>query len=671
LEQAILAEDWEMVVLLLPKEAEPNLPAPLRLVKAHACLAMNRNDESLRLFVSTTSKEDLKKWDEWTTDLRNSHPDNPISGYLRGDALARLQRPSEAAEIFSASLKTSPNHALLLNARGVAYCGIRQFEKALEDITKATAIAPSFVDAHLSLGSLWIQWGNGPEGALEAFNKVLAMSPDCALAVNGKGCALSVTGHLKEGLADLKSANQACPWFSLPLANMLTLATREDQFLKPIAIGQSTLKPGMSIRASVEMIGASGSQEARANYVKAQQNESLAGLMAGVGEQLLLVDQRHPNYGWERFSVQATQGLRIGTDRSGYNPQILITGQHGDILIRDDMRETHGQKPHINISIGSRNIHTDSGGIEIKISDTTTVRVGEGKIVIEVNREKVKEYDCPEANIAEEVVIERKPNGTTTVTVGGILVGEVEEKEGTTTVKVGNKVIEIPCGPMDEEPGDGDEEGPSTFRDSVGPVTVIGGGSGAWAPIMLWEDPFDTNLRTASAFGEQGSGKSSRRRNRSGGVASAPFTLVDWPFNRIICLTLPSVEQGSRESGRPVIVIGGGAWPPIIIELADPKDNILTATAAEQQTKAQQYLAVAGRELMRKYQEEARFWNDYKNDLVAAYPEAARMTSVRGITGEGLLRGYTDQGNWLTTQFGLAYPMMKSGTTFTGKENKK
>ncbi len=207
LEEAILAENWEVVLRLLPAEAEPNLPAALRLVKGHACLATNRNNESLCLFLSATSKEDLQKWQTWSQNFAAKYPTSPIAHYFKGDSYARLEQWDQAISDFNTALKIDPNHPLVLNARGVTYCAKGAWDSALIDLTAATISGASFADVYASTGAMWIQRRLGPLGASMAFEKALELSPSFALAHNGKGCAEFALGRWTEANHSIAKAH--------------------------------------------------------------------------------------------------------------------------------------------------------------------------------------------------------------------------------------------------------------------------------------------------------------------------------------------------------------------------------------------------------------------------------------------------------------------------------
>jgi tetratricopeptide (TPR) repeat protein len=208
LEEAILAEKWEKVVRLLSDVNEPNLPASLRLIKGHACLATNRNNESLCLFLNSSSQADLLEWKEWTNSFTVKHLTSPIAYYFKGDSNARLRQWDQATANLNTACVIEPNHALVLNARAVFFAHRGMMERARADIEKTLKITQGrLADAWANLGYYWIQRQEGAEGAIRAFGKAIELSPNFALAFHGRGCANLVLGK-QEAKYDLAKATE-------------------------------------------------------------------------------------------------------------------------------------------------------------------------------------------------------------------------------------------------------------------------------------------------------------------------------------------------------------------------------------------------------------------------------------------------------------------------------
>lgn len=207
-EDAILAEDWKKAADLLGS-VDTETPSPvLRLIKGHACLALNRNNESLCLFLSVSSEDELKVWEKWTQDFAGINNKSAVAYYFRGDALGRLEQWDKALVLFNKTLELQPRHAMTLNARGVNYAAQQKFNEALLDFDAAIKANPFLADAYASRGSMYIQKKAGAEGALRWFNHALEKSPSFALARYGRGYMKVVLGKSEEGPKEIQEASR-------------------------------------------------------------------------------------------------------------------------------------------------------------------------------------------------------------------------------------------------------------------------------------------------------------------------------------------------------------------------------------------------------------------------------------------------------------------------------
>lgn len=234
LEKALLSEDWKKVADLLGS-VDTETPSPaLRLIKGHACLALNRNNESLCLFLSVSTDEERKEWEKWTHDFANKNQKSAIAYYFKGDALARLKQWDNALIAFNDALKLKQNHPLVLNARGVTYAAMGSLDNALIDFDHATVASEVFADAFCNLGAVAIQQKEGAKGAETDFTRALNKSADFAFALYGRGCVMLVLGKWEKANEDLRKA--------ILLANCLSgmLSSDIENILQKIEEKQKT-----------------------------------------------------------------------------------------------------------------------------------------------------------------------------------------------------------------------------------------------------------------------------------------------------------------------------------------------------------------------------------------------------------------------------------------------
>ena len=214
MEDAVLKGNWEEVYNSLDTDTVKANDPVARLLMGHVCLATNRNNESMLLFLSVKEENDLKLWSEWIDSLLSKYSRNPIALYLSADAKARAGKFEEAQEGFTQALQRKEDFALALNARGVIRTLTNDWDNAQVDFYLATKLDPSFADAYANLGILGILRETSLDldtGTLDAFNQALNINPEFALAYNGRGCIYFGSGRFEESAKDFEMAFQLSP----------------------------------------------------------------------------------------------------------------------------------------------------------------------------------------------------------------------------------------------------------------------------------------------------------------------------------------------------------------------------------------------------------------------------------------------------------------------------
>ncbi len=252
LQSAVLSEDWAKLTELLVSVDSRTRSAVLRLVKAHACLALNRNNESLCLFLSASSDDDCEQWREWTQLLARDHADSVVAQYLQGDASARARKWDDALTSFDAALQRDQRHPLVLNARGVARAVIGRWNGARHDLVAATRAKETFAEAHASLGTYIIQRKTDATKARECFERSLRCSPDYVLALNGRGSCNVLVQNWEAASADLATASKCttdCLSDLTPVVamNLAVLADERNEYVARVLATVAGIEPGFSL----------------------------------------------------------------------------------------------------------------------------------------------------------------------------------------------------------------------------------------------------------------------------------------------------------------------------------------------------------------------------------------------------------------------------------------
>jgi len=246
-EKAVLVEDWAKVAELIG-DVKPDAPAPLRLVMGHACLALNRNNDSVLLFLTTNTPEKLKEWQDWAKGFKQMHQDAVIADYFFGDSLGRVGKYEEAVVAFKSRLKTNPQHVLLLNAQGLCYAKLGKVTVAHDCFDAAIAASGGrFADSYANVGSCWIEKSEAPEGAIRAFNMAISNSVGFALALIGRGEVKGVIGD-NSGPCDLNNGLSQCD----PLRPLVALQLIEQALRRSGANSQEAAEEMADIGTSLK-----------------------------------------------------------------------------------------------------------------------------------------------------------------------------------------------------------------------------------------------------------------------------------------------------------------------------------------------------------------------------------------------------------------------------------
>jgi tetratricopeptide (TPR) repeat protein len=197
-EAALLKEDWAKVAELLPDGVCSDSPVA-RMIKGHACLALNRNNESLGYFVSAGLSEDRAIWQAYAKGLKRRNSKSIIVDYIVGDSLARLGKYQEAITVLSPGSALENGHYLSVNAKGVCQALLGSTSGAKKCFEVAYRLSKrSLSDAVINSGMVHIHECDGVEGAIKEFNIVLSQHPENALALHGLAMMKCLQGNNKD-----------------------------------------------------------------------------------------------------------------------------------------------------------------------------------------------------------------------------------------------------------------------------------------------------------------------------------------------------------------------------------------------------------------------------------------------------------------------------------------
>ena len=140
-----------------------------------------------------------------------------------GDDAFRRRNFRTAYEEYGAALALTPDDAVLLSNRSLAYLRAGRLSPALADAERAAALAPSWSKAAYRRGACLQQLERYAEAAA-AFERAEELEPgDCAEARRGRQAALQQAAAQRRQLADLDLSRRQTAQRQLPLPLTLTL----------------------------------------------------------------------------------------------------------------------------------------------------------------------------------------------------------------------------------------------------------------------------------------------------------------------------------------------------------------------------------------------------------------------------------------------------------------
>jgi tetratricopeptide (TPR) repeat protein len=123
----------------------------------------------------------------------------------RGLILQELKRFDAALASYDRALAARPEHADTLNNRGNALKALKRFDEALASYDRALAVRPDFIEAFYNRGNTLKELKRFV-AALASYDRALVLRPDYAEALNNRGAILRELKRFDEALASYDRA---------------------------------------------------------------------------------------------------------------------------------------------------------------------------------------------------------------------------------------------------------------------------------------------------------------------------------------------------------------------------------------------------------------------------------------------------------------------------------
>jgi serine/threonine-protein kinase len=156
------------------------------------------------------------------------HPGDFWLNFALGNALARANRPEDAAGYFRAALAVRPGTALVHSELGATLYARGRLGEALAEFSRAIALDPGLALAHLNLGMTLMDLGR-PVEALAALEKALELDADLAPAHAGRAAVLRGQGRTDEALAACRKALELDADLALARLNLGAVLLDRDE----------------------------------------------------------------------------------------------------------------------------------------------------------------------------------------------------------------------------------------------------------------------------------------------------------------------------------------------------------------------------------------------------------------------------------------------------------
>ncbi|RCV65314.1 Tetratricopeptide (TPR) repeat protein, partial [Methanophagales archaeon] len=132
---------------------------------------------------------------------------NPVAEayYNRGIAYAGLSQHERAIEDYSKAIELNLNLAEAYYNRGTAYAELNQHKWAIEDYSKAIELNPNYAKAYTNRGTAYDEL-NQHERAIEDYNKAIELNPNYAMFYNNRGAAYTGLKKLEQAIEDFNKA---------------------------------------------------------------------------------------------------------------------------------------------------------------------------------------------------------------------------------------------------------------------------------------------------------------------------------------------------------------------------------------------------------------------------------------------------------------------------------
>ena len=142
--------------------------------------------------------------------MEKPDPENAFAWYIKGAALADLEKHEEAIACYDTAIRMDPRNAEVWNSEGVSLEILGRYEQAVKCHDKAIEINPRNADAWSNKGVALMGLKKYKE-AVECYDRATEIDPKFTEAWGGKGLALGHLGRYRDAIKCEDKALEICP----------------------------------------------------------------------------------------------------------------------------------------------------------------------------------------------------------------------------------------------------------------------------------------------------------------------------------------------------------------------------------------------------------------------------------------------------------------------------
>ena len=180
--------------------------------------------------------------------ILNNSPYEISALSLKSLVLHRQKKYKEAIDIDNQVLNQKPNDPIILLNRGLNYASMKDYENAEKDIYFASKMDTSLLYVAYNNIAYFIKIDSKDyKGAIELFDKSLALKPDFAFGYSNRGFCKLQLGDIVGATKDLNKSINLDPNNSYALKNFALIKIKEKKIKEACSYLQQANEKGYSI----------------------------------------------------------------------------------------------------------------------------------------------------------------------------------------------------------------------------------------------------------------------------------------------------------------------------------------------------------------------------------------------------------------------------------------